>query len=199
MAAPDSVSLLNFSGDWTLNYDLSDEFDPILALQGVSWFTRQALKYATLTLHITETLNEDTTEPTLIVIEQTLTGGIPGTTESRRLDWTERPHEDGIFGRVVGKSAWADLDEASDKWLSEGWLDGKGRGGKGFIRSYVVNEERGWTADQIWGFTEFEGKRYYTRRVVVNKGAERKAARLVYDFLKVPEAKGPEIKKEEGG
>ena len=35
-----------------------------------------------------------------IDIDQTLTGGIKGTSENRTLDWTERPNNDHVFGDV---------------------------------------------------------------------------------------------------
>jgi hypothetical protein len=37
---------------------------------------------------------------------------------------------------------------------------------------------------QIWGFEEFDEKRYYTRHVVVKKDEEVKKAKLVYDYIK---------------
>lgn len=72
-------------------------------------------------------------------------------------------------------------------FVKEGWLEGdeenSGPNGERHIQSYSVNEERGWTADQVWGFAVIDGKRYYTRRVVVKKGSEVLKIRLVYNFL----------------
>lgn len=65
-----------------------------------------------------------------------------------------------------------------------GWLDEcNGR----HVQSWVVNVDEastgGWTAEQVWGFEEVvQGKRYYTRRVVVTKGDKVERARLVYDY-----------------
>ena len=42
---------------------------------------------------------------------------------------------------------------------------------RAWMESYVKNEERGWDADQVWGFAVVEGKRYYTRRIIATKGA----------------------------
>ena len=57
--------------------------------------------------------------------------------------------------------------------------------------SYVVNQDKGygWTAEQLWGFEEIDGKRYYTRRVVVRdaKGSKTERVRLVYDYKGVVE------------
>lgn len=50
------------------------------------------------------------------------------------------------------------------------------------VQSWAVGQGGGWAAEQIWGFEEIEGKRLYTRRVVVRKGDEVERARLVYDY-----------------
>jgi len=178
MAAPPEVSLKDLSGQWVMNKTLSDDTDPILILQGIGWFLRKAISYATITLTIKEYTSEDSL--THIDIDQVATGGISGTTENRTLDWQFRDHEDGIFGKVKGRSRWlnlADLDD-DDEFLRQGWLD---EGGE-FVQSYVESVDNGWTANQVWGFEELDGKRYYVRHVVVRKGDDWKEARLVYDF-----------------
>ncbi len=126
---------------------------------------------------------------THIDTDQTATGGIKGTQELRSLDWTERLHDDHIFGKLTGKSRWVAVGspeyEALDGFMREGWLeDGEqaGPNGESHVNSWVVNEEKGWTAEQIWGFADIEGKRYYVRRVVVTKGKEVLSVRLVYDW-----------------
>jgi hypothetical protein len=50
------------------------------------------------------------------------------------------------------------------------------------VQSWAVSQGGGWTAEQIWGFEEVTGKRFYTRRVVVRKGDEVERARLVYEY-----------------
>lgn len=54
----------------------------------------------------------------------------------------------------------------------------------GQVQSWAVNQDaaQGWTAEQVWGFEVLEGKRYYTRRVVVRKGQDVQRVRLVYDY-----------------
>lgn len=60
------------------------------------------------------------------------------------------------------------------------WLDNTKH-----IQSWARNVDgRNWTAEQAWGFEEINGKRYYTRRVVVKKGDQVVKARLVYDYTK---------------
>ena len=87
---------------------------------------------------------------------------------------------------MKGRSRWLSLDDVEDDFLKGDWLEGdEERGGpKGeiHVESFVQNEEKGWTADQIWGFAVVDGKRYYTRRVVVSKGEEVLKVRLVYNW-----------------
>lgn len=70
--------------------------------------------------------------------------------------------------------------------MKEGWLEGEvekaGPEGEYHIESLAVNDEKGWTARQIWGFAEVDGQRYYVRRVVVSKGSEVLRVRLVYNW-----------------
>ena len=155
----------------------------MLALQGMSWLTRKAIGFASVTQHIKH--YTDSASKPHIDIQQIVIGGIEASPENRTLDWTERTHSDRIFGELVGRSRYikpADLPEAEaggDKdWLAEGWDE---EGEK--VESFVENKEAGWTALQIWGFGEVDGTRYYVRRVVVQKGAEKMRARLVYNYV----------------
>ncbi|GKZ38842.1 hypothetical protein AbraIFM66950_011365 [Aspergillus brasiliensis] len=104
MAAPADISLKNLNGEWTMDKALSDPSEPILELQGMGWLMRKALNVATVTLSIKE--YPDAAEPTIwhIDIDQTVTGGIKGTTERRISDNKHREHEDHIFGHLKGRS-----------------------------------------------------------------------------------------------
>ncbi|PYI12364.1 hypothetical protein BO78DRAFT_301537 [Aspergillus sclerotiicarbonarius CBS 121057] len=70
----------------------------------MGWLTRKALSVATVTLSIHEYFDPE--EPTVwhIDIDQTVTGGIKGTTERRISDSKPREHEDHIFGHIRGLS-----------------------------------------------------------------------------------------------
>jgi len=184
MAAPADITIKDLSGDWIMNKTLSDDTDAVLALQGISWLTRKAIGFATITLHTKQYSDSDNISH--IDIDQTATGGIKGTTEIRVLNWKEREHDDHIFGHLKGRSRWlANFDEIEDPYLKEGWLDVDsekgGPNGEVHIESTVVNEEKGWTAQQVWGFAIVDGTRYYVRRVVVTKGKEVLKVRLVYN------------------
>jgi len=189
MAAPPEIKLGNLSGDWVMNKTLSDDPDPVLALQGVGWMKRKIIGMATVTLHVKQ-YDED--GKTHIDIDQTATGGIKGTTELRTLNWEPKSHKDDLFGSLTGKSRWSSqppdfpgLDEAHINWLQEGWLDDgeeAGPNGEKRIESYSASDDNGWVADQIWGFAEVEGKRFYVRRVVIKKGDKVLKIRMVYDW-----------------
>jgi len=99
---------------------LSDDIDAILGMQGVTWISRTAISYATVTLYVNHYKDENGIEH--IDTDQTLTGGVPGTTEKRILDWTPRGHYDYVFGAVTGKSRRLKVDEIEDKFLKDGWL-----------------------------------------------------------------------------
>jgi hypothetical protein len=116
---------------------------------------------------------------------------VKGTSEKRNLDWQYRPHSDHIFGDVSGRSRWIKVEDigkdiesegvADDaKYLAEGW-DDEIKNAEA-LESYVINEDNGWTAWQIWGIAVVEGARRQVRRVVVRKGTEVKRIRLVYDW-----------------
>jgi len=186
MAAPAEISIKDLSGKWVMNKTLSDDTDPVLALQGVGWWTRKAIGLATVTLHAKQYTKEGTTH---IDISQTATGGIQGTTETRTLDWQERKHEDHIFGNLNGRSRWLSpsaYDEITDAFLKADWLEADpekgGPDGEVHIESRVVNEEKGWTAQQVWGFALVDGQRYYVRRILVTKGKDELRVRLVYNW-----------------
>ncbi|KAL2064236.1 hypothetical protein VTL71DRAFT_4730 [Oculimacula yallundae] len=185
MAAPAEVTLKDLSGQWVMNKTLSDDTDALLALQGIGWWTRKAISLATVTLHCKQYTTDGVTH---IDIDQTATGGVKGTTELRSLDWEEHSHVDHIFGNIKGRARWSSSQDIDDSFLKEGWLEGDeekaGPNGEKHVESVAKNEEKGWTAQQIWGFATVDGKRYYVRRVVVTKGSESLKVRLVYDFQK---------------
>lgn len=101
------------------NKSLSDSPDEILRLQGVSWFKRRAISMFTITLYIKHTTDEAGVEH--IDIDQTVSGGISGSSENRTLDWIERDEYDDIFGPVTGKSRRIPVEEITDEFLKKDW------------------------------------------------------------------------------
>ncbi|KAI0756596.1 hypothetical protein C8Q80DRAFT_1091240 [Daedaleopsis nitida] len=184
MAAPAEMTSRDISGKFIMNKTLSDDSDEILRLQGVSWFTRKAIGMATLYLAIKH-FTEDGIEH--VDIEQTITGGIKGTNEHRILDWTERTHEDHVFGPVFSKSRRVSLDEVEKEWLKKDWslaeslVDGK------IIyttaKSDTSKSGKTWSTEQVWGFEQVNGEKRYTRHVFfVGPKDEIVTIRLVYDY-----------------
>ncbi|KAL2846407.1 hypothetical protein BJY01DRAFT_263356 [Aspergillus pseudoustus] len=91
-------------GRWVIDKALSTGTEGILKLQGVPWALRKAVNLVTITLDIgiypktTETTQTTTPPPTVIEIQVTPTGGLPGTKEIRILDWSELEQTDFAFG-----------------------------------------------------------------------------------------------------
>ncbi|KAF2754319.1 hypothetical protein EJ05DRAFT_155973 [Pseudovirgaria hyperparasitica] len=200
MAAPPSITMDNLTGTYVMERKVSDAPDAILAFQGMSWLTRQAISWATITLHVRHT-KDSATGADHIDIVQKLTGGFEGTREQRIVDGTVRTHEDHVFGKVHGKSTWVarladvgserrDASYLSDEdraFLVEGWgaeMEGSERVFLGYVEA-----ESGWVAWSVWGFKEVEiegvSERRWARHHVVVKPAtgESKRARMYYDYL----------------
>lgn len=132
------------------NKSLSDDTSTILVLQGVAWYIRQLIAYATITLDINHYKADDGEEH--IDIVQTLTGGFTST-ENRTLWWKERKLEDRIFGAVVGKSRRCTPEELNglDEYLTRGWTDDTYQ--HGLIQAYTESDtpksETTWIANQV--------------------------------------------------
>jgi hypothetical protein len=191
MAAPPESSCRNLTGKFVLNKTISDDIDALLTLQGIGWWTRKAIGLATVVLTIKEYTKEG-----LIHIDITqVASGLSTTQEDRILNWTEILHDDKIFGQVRGKSRIAMKDnfnmagpggpddatflqglKLKDMKTDSAFLDEE------HVQSYVESVKGGWTAEQNWGFETIDGKKYYTRRIVVLKGDKVDRVRLVYDF-----------------
>lgn len=178
------------------NKSLSDAFDPVLALQGIGWLTRKAIGAATVTqtMRQSSVTGENGESVTQIALEQTATGGLKGSTETRVTDWYPRGHSDWLFGTVEGKSRYNTLAKIQEenkgqgvleedaKYLAEGWLQESAEGD--IFESFVDNAGNKWTAWQVWGFAEIGGERKQTRRLVIRKKDKDQVqrVRLVYDY-----------------
>jgi len=187
----------------TQNKSLSDDTDELLRLQGVNWWTRRAISFATVTLYVKHHKDESGVEN--IKIEQKLTG-LPGTVENRILDWTLREHSDPLFGAVLGKSRRVKLDELDNEFLRNGWLQDTEQHGaiNAYAKSDTAKSGTTWTAnqvrfrclkpslalnsvllDQTWGFELVGDERRHVRHVdFLGPEGEHIQARLVYDFCK---------------
>lgn len=67
-----------------------------------------------------------------------ISGGIKGTEEKRTLDWGWRDHEDGIFGKLKGRSRWIKLSDLSaGEGTMETDIDFLTKGWEGGLSEYV--------------------------------------------------------------
>jgi len=179
MAAPETVDITDLSGVWVLNRTLSDDTDDALAAQSIGWVLRRAFGVATITATITHYKHPETGVEH-IDTNQSLSG-ITNTTENRTLDWTDRPREDYVFGKVVGKSRRIKLEDVEDEKLKEGWTEDTIA--KDIVQSYVVNDEYKWQADQVWGFMIINGERRHARRFKLTTPTQRLDKLLVFDYF----------------
>ncbi|KAJ9612606.1 hypothetical protein H2200_004203 [Cladophialophora chaetospira] len=176
MAAPSEVTLQNLAGKWTLNKSLSDDFTPILALQGVNVLVRKAIGTASVHLKISQPSEQE------LNMEQTATAAsIPGTTEEYILDWDWRKNHDAFFGDIEGRSRWISQEEARHNGAEGDWEadDSQGK----LIQAVGKKPDDAWTATHLWGFEKVDGAHRHTRRVkVTSKDGEELKVRMVYDF-----------------
>lgn len=177
MAAPESKTLQSLGGKWTLNKSLSDDFAPVLALQGVNTVIRKAVGVASVHLKVTQE-NLDS-----IHMENTATAaGISGTSEDYKLDYEWRTSHDPFFGEIQGRSRWIDQAEAMENGAEGEWLAGDSDGK--LIQAVGKKPDDAWVATHLWGFENVDGARRHTRRVeVVGKDGEQVKVRMVYDFV----------------
>ncbi|KAL5340189.1 NADP-dependent oxidoreductase domain-containing protein [Aspergillus crustosus] len=218
MAIPSDITIKTLKGSWTLDKSITDDSDGILKLQGVAWLIRKGIGAATTTLQFTSTTepsssspsSSSSTEPaTNITMRQTLTGGIPGSSEERITDWVERERANHIYGNVQTRSRLVngvkdengavrpelEVQSKTDVKAVEEEIRGYLRGGEPYlveagkevypelyIHDFGRNEKGGWTAEQIWSIEVIEEQPYLTRRVAVVKEDGYELARLVYKF-----------------
>jgi len=165
MAAPPEVTTKNLTGKYVMNKTLSDDSDDILKLQGISWFKRRAISMFTLTLVVKHYADEGGFEH--IDIQQTLSGGISGTTEYRTLDWEERNINDDVFGALIAQSKRIKAEEVDDEFLRSGWTEDAVEDGLilAVARSDTSKSGMEWKAELTWGFEVLDGERRYARHV----------------------------------
>lgn len=176
MAAPPFKTLQSLAGKWKLNKDLSDDFTPILTLQGVNTLLRKAISSASVHLTISQPSQDQ------VNMKQTATAAsIPGTTEEYVLDWQWRSNHDAFFGQIEGRSRWISVEDAQkEAWQGE-WIEGDSD--SKLINAVGKKPDGAWEATHIWGFEMVNGERRHTRRVkAVSRAGEEIRVKMVYDF-----------------
>ncbi|KAJ8605473.1 hypothetical protein MRB53_041418 [Persea americana] len=177
---PDTVSVDNMSGSYTMNKSISDSADKILELQGVSWLVRTAISFSTVTIHLNQYTDDDGIVH--LDMETESTGGMTNS-EERSMRWEFKEANDKIFGHVKSKSRIIKLSELTDidEYLKTGW-DKEIETGNVF-QNYVESISDTWTATQLWGYGVKDGIRRHMRKVVVKKGEESHQITMYYDWV----------------
>ncbi|KIA76015.1 hypothetical protein HK57_00632 [Aspergillus ustus] len=193
MAAPAEMTVATLAGQFVPNKSLSDDADSSLALQGVSWILRKGISLASPKFILTQSTNENG-----VAVVNISVGGVgSGATETRVLDWEPVDGKNPLFGKTQTRSrlyksalersethsdedyaflnGTATKDGAPSSWAE----DASGQN----LQCVIVNDEAGWTMEQVWGFEEIDGKRYHTRRSVVRKDNQVERGRLVYNYV----------------
>ena len=121
----------------------------MLELQGVSWLMRKAIQMSTISLSVKHYKDDNGVEH--IDIEQTLSGGIPGTSERRILDWIYREHEDHVFGALLGKSRRSKVEDITEPFLKKDWLPDTKENGviEAHVESDTPKSNMVWTVTQV--------------------------------------------------
>ncbi|KAJ5721695.1 uncharacterized protein N7483_009629 [Penicillium malachiteum] len=193
MAAPLSKDITNLEGTWHLNRKLSDDPDQMFALQGVPWITRKALRFASLSLQIsqsiscsdvssdsaTESPSEDGGSVTTLHVRQTVTPGSFNSETSCVVNGQFQDMSLPIFGDIKMKLQYVSTDDIKNDLMRQSFEDACAS--KMVIDEGAENPKMGWSAHVLWGFENIHGKRYLTRNVRTWKNDESIVARMVYD------------------
>ncbi|CAI6087588.1 unnamed protein product [Clonostachys chloroleuca] len=186
MAAPGSKTLHTLDGEWAMNKKLSESIDEVLRLQGLPYFARAAIKLASPSYTIRQSVfpseDPDSKQETVTCVEtvQRLSG-IAETTDVRILDDKVLDEKTMFWGKTTKQHGWAQVNEFENEYLREGWLfDGKD---SKLMVTYTENKDKGWKGTQVTGFRLVNDERYYCVRILVEKEEKSAVAQLVYDYV----------------
>ncbi|KAF5343798.1 hypothetical protein D9758_016211 [Tetrapyrgos nigripes] len=165
MAVPSDFSISKINGKFAVNKALSDTMDTMFRIQGLGWVTRKALGLASITAHITPSVQDN---------------GVERSAQSLSIS-------NPILGKMVYKSRKIKLSEVTkdDEYLKEGQSGSLKEGwdtsaDDTLINSHVVG--KGWVQDETWGLMDFNGKKHFTMRYcIVNDAKEETDLKIVYD------------------
>lgn len=165
----------------------------ILLQQGVPWIVRKALKYASLSLNISQTTTipdlsekpaleaEGSDSPvTTLHVKQTVSPGNFDSEGSYSVSGEAKEYSLPIFGNISMQLRYMNITEISDQDLQQKLSEGSPS--KTVIDELAHNSTKGWNARVLWGFEVIDGRRYLTRNVVTSKDERSVKARMVYDF-----------------
>ncbi|KAJ7496526.1 hypothetical protein FB451DRAFT_1455700 [Mycena latifolia] len=179
MAVPQSFSMLDISGKFSMNKTLTDASatDTILKAQGVGMLKPQVANHVSPTIQIKH--SKDAAGVEHLEIEARISGGPTPKPETRTLTWTEQTIESPLFGSIVARTRRATADGLDDAFLSTGWTPDTLEAG--LIETEMKGDK--WTLVQTWGIEEVSGERRHTRHLqCTGAKGEVVEVRFVYDF-----------------
>ncbi|CAK3992477.1 Hypothetical predicted protein [Lecanosticta acicola] len=178
MAAPKNLDIKDLNGTtWIANRSLSGDSDSVLALQGVHYVIRTILSAGQITVCIKQWEGED--GATHFEMQNQISAGLPGLTDTYKTDFEPKQYSDPIFGTVRDRSRWIGIEELEDEYQKTEWEEGTTK----TLELFTDHLDTGATTSQVCGFELIEGERRYTRRLVVKKGEEVLHVRLVFDYV----------------
>ncbi|KAK1961597.1 hypothetical protein LY78DRAFT_588372 [Colletotrichum sublineola] len=183
MTAPDSKTIRDLNGTWTVNRSLSDDLSETLGAQGLSWITRKVLTSGGISLTITQN-SVASPEPGASVIyqlcqEQTVTPGNFKSEDVYLLDGVERDQRTQAFGALLTSVKFVLIEEARDKELAKRLRDG---GVEEVIEEFSTSKRGGWSTLTTWAVENIGGERRFTQSSITEKSGKSVRARLVYDY-----------------
>lgn len=146
-------------------------------MQGVSWLTRKVLTASAITMRIQQSVDDQGL--THLTIESKSGSALPSSTENRLLNDETRHANHPIFGKITGRTRWAELSALPSEWLASGWETGTTR----VILMTTEHLDHDAVTYQAGGLEILDGERRYVRHVEVRKGGEVLQAKLVYDYV----------------
>lgn len=142
---------------------------------------RKILKYANLSLHITQsTANSEENPFTTLHIKQTVHPGGFNSEGSYPVNGEAKDFSLPIFGEVNMMLRYMDATEIEDETLRQK-MSQEGLS-KTVIYEVAHNTEKKWEAKVVWGFENIKGERYLTRNVKTWNEKETLVTRMVYDW-----------------
>lgn len=182
MAAPvpDSVTVHNMTGIYTLNRKLSDSSTPALKQQNVGFLLRQGIERSNVEMTLTAYKSADGTKEHVDQV-QVSTGNMKNE-EKRSMEWEWLETENWIWGKVRGKNRFIACKDVEDEFLRTGWEEACS-GENDVIEGYVESVTDTWTARQVWGFAVVDGVRRHVRRILAQKPGQKDVRfQMVYDW-----------------
>ncbi|KAI4207807.1 MAG: hypothetical protein LQ348_000444 [Seirophora lacunosa] len=188
MAAPDNIDILDVTGHWSLNQNLSDSLEDTFALQGIPWIVRKVINVASLELSFQQDLPETEDAPIRFTVKQTVRPGGFDSSNEYILDGKTRYDTVPIFGEVSATNVYVGHDEVTkaDSLQREiEQISGQSTVG---IMEKTVGIHTGWTSRTLWAFERVEGQRRLCKYATTTKDDQKATARMLFDYLGPPQA-----------